>query len=940
MRDRFLSRLADTVLTHPRAALAVVLTLLLASLFVVPTLRVHAGHSSLVSEDDVHQRRFEDFLERFGSPNVLMAVVGGGNERLRRQLVDRLATRLPRAATDAPRRGCAATDGPNSPGCVRDVFGRVELDQVKSMALLYLPVESVEPVVEALSNSGEGLGLQALIELSGLRALFALMSAEIERRATEPPPEGARARKVARLAMDTVARFLDEVRLRVEQPARAKIPLEEALFEQGVRSGIDARGYLSSRDGAIKLAMVRPVNDSDEPSVVVPFVRYVQRHGAAATAELGRACAAGGGACPDGELRLRLTGLPAIIADETDLVNRDVLLTSLVAIAGIVALFVFGFRSVRQIVLGVSPLLVGLLWTLAFARLAFGHLNLVTAAFIATLLGLGIDFAVHLLSRFNELRGLGRAVPEATRAAILGAGPGILTGALTTAGAFVALAVNDFQAFSQLGVITGVGLLFVLGTTLVMMPAMLVLPKLRRFQGRPVAREPRVDVARVVTRAPLAFVLGALLIAGAMLLRAQEIPWSYDYMELMPRGLASVQAMATVSERTDYSANVAAIEVDSAARARATAAALRAKPSIRRVESIAGYIPTQQQRKLKLLARLEPILARASRPTAEPVDVARIRSAVQDLVDSFEDARFEAKRGGADQGELLVKPTRAARRLLATLERVPERGARPRLEQLQRALLADVARGVQVVRDNVAAEPVTVSSLLSRLPAGLADRLHSARRGTFAVYAYPARPIWDKENLRTFVAELRAVSPEVTGFPVTHWETSQAIERGFRRASVVAAVALVLLLLVDFRSPRYTLLALAPLAMGIAWMWGGISLLGIEYNFVNIIAFPLIIGIGVASGVHILHRYRQEGERDVAPVVRHTGMAVFLSAATTMVGFGSLSLARHQGAASLGTVLLLGVGSCLLTATLFLPALLQLLQRLRRRPAGPDDGSE
>jgi hypothetical protein len=265
--------------------------------------------------------------------------------------------------------------------------------------------------------------------------------------------------------------------------------------------------------------------------------------------------------------------------------------------------------------------------------------------------------------------------------------------------------------------------------------------------------------------------------------------------------------------------------------------------------------------------------------------------------------------------------------LREALEQLPPELGAKRLRGLQETLLDGMDQGIKILRDNVHAAPVTAASLIKELPSGMRDRLH--HEGKYAIYAYPARPIWDKSFLGKLVADLRSVSPEATGFPVTHWETSQGIERGFRQAAAVAAGVLVLLLLIDFRSLRYTLLALAPLSLGVVWMWGGISLLGISYNYVNIIAFPLIIGIGVASGVHILHRYRQEGEQDVAPVVRFTGMAIFLSAATTMVGFGSLALAQHRGAASLGLVLLFGVGACLVTSTLFLPALLALLKRMR-----------
>ena len=524
--------------------------------------------------------------------------------------------------------------------------------------------------------------------------------------------------------------------------------------------------------------------------------------------------------------------------------------------------------------------------------------------------------------------------------AILGAGPGILTGALTTAGAFVALAVNEFMAFSQLGVITGVGLLFVLCTTLTAMPAMLLLPSLRFLHGSTKApplehqAAPRIDLPGFIVRHPVALVIGGLAVAALMLLRAQQIPWSYDYLKLMPAGLTSVRAMQTLSDRTEFSAGVSAVVAGSVDEARRMAAKLRAKPTIRRVESLASFLPEDQGRKLALLRRLGRALdAPREAPPREAVELAGIKRALQELADALEDARFEAKRGGAEEAKLLAGPIGALQRLRRTLDRVPAADSTRRLAALQKLLLDGLDQGIALLKQNVHAEPITAAGLLAELPSGLRDRLFSGAggRGQFAVYAYPAQPIWDKAYLGRLITDLRAVSAESTGFPVTHWESSQGIERGFRHAAIVATIVLVLMLLIDFRSPRFTLLALAPLALGMAFMWGGISLLGLSYNFVNIIAFPLIIGIGVASGVHILHRYRQEGEQDVAPVVRFTGMAIFLSAATTMVGFGSLALAQHRGAASLGLVLLLGVGSCLLTATLFLPAVLELLRRRRAR---------
>ena len=663
--------------------------------------------------------------------------------------------------------------------------------------------------------------------------------------------------------------------------------------------------------------------------MVLPFVEYARRHGQAAARELGARCQANAAACPDGPLKLTLTGLPAIVADETVILKRDITLTTVAAIAGILCLFYFGFRSMRQTALGLLPLLTGLLLTLAFVRLTFGSLNLVTSAFIVTLLGLGIDFAVHLLSRFNEARQQGKDARDAAEAALLGAGPGILTGSLTTSGAFVALASSRFQAFSQLGIITGVGLISVLLVTLTMMPAMLVHPKLSFFVGalqppRKRRETPLFDLPGLVVRQRKLFVLGGVVIAGAMLVMAQSIPWSYDYMKLMPSGLASVEAMATLSKKSDFSAEVAAVVAKDLDQARTFSKQLAAKETIARVESAASFLPTDQAPKLKALARLRPLVGQPiKRPRAE-VDLAALGSALEELSDTLQDLHFDAKRAGADQAKLLAAPLKAVAGLRKAIKEAPADRTRKRLTALQVRLLRGVDLALDVLRENAAARPLSVETLLARLPGSLRDRMYA--NGRFAVYAYPAKPIWSKDYMGRFVADLRSVSPASTGFPVNHWENSISIERGFRDASIIACIALVLLLMLDFRSLRYTLLAVAPLAMGITWMWGGMSLLGFSYNFVNVIAFPLIIGIGVASGVHILHRYRQEGEADVAPVVRFTGMAIFLSAATTMVGFGSLTLAHHRGAASLGLVLLLGVGACLATSVLFLPALLKVLK--------------
>lgn len=702
---------------------------------------------------------------------------------------------------------------------------------------------------------------------------------------------------------------------------------QAALGGSAQSSGLDASGYLVSRDGTLHLAVVRPQDDSDDPDVVVSFVDYVDAVVREQVSKLGRVCTRQPARCAGGPLRARLTGMPALTAAEKKGLSRDLAMTTTLAIVGILALFVFGFRSVTQGLLGLAPLVVALVATLAFVRFTIGGLNMLTTAFIPTVLGLGIDFAVHLLSRFNEARRAGLSAEGAVRTSICGAGPAMVTGALTTAGAFLALTACDFKGFVHLGLITCVGLLFALLATLVVTASMLAWPRLSCLQRPPPA--PYLGnaqwVARLVARHRGLVLCAGMLITALMIWRASKIPWSYNYLDLLPKDAPAVEAMRELAQRTEFSGEVAALTVRDAQVERGVVQALRRKPTVGRIEALSLLVPSQQPAKQDQLRRLLPLLQRARElpPLAKAVALDSLRESLQQLRDTLQDLRFTAKQAGRAEAEWFASPLAALDRLERAITQAKPEVARANLAGAQNEILGGLRGAVALLTQSVSAPLLDEHRLLTLLPESLRERL--TRDGYHAVYVYPSRSLWSDGFLERFVAEVRDVDPDVTGFPVTYWETNLAIEGGFRRASLYAVLALCFLLLVDFRSLRYTVFALLPLGIGMAWMWGSMSLLGIRYNFANIIAFPLIIGIGVASSVHVLHRYKQEGERDIVPVIEHTGLAILLSAATTMVGFGSLSLASHRGAASLGQVLLIGVGACLATSTLLLPALLHVL---------------
>jgi predicted RND superfamily exporter protein len=213
------------------------------------------------------------------------------------------------------------------------------------------------------------------------------------------------------------------------------------------------------------------------------------------------------------------------------------------------------------------------------------------------------------------------------------------------------------------------------------------------------------------------------------------------------------------------------------------------------------------------------------------------------------------------------------------------------------------------------------------VPPLFAVRFVSRDGKSVALYAVPAGSFWETEVADRFSEDVRAVDPEASGLAMVHVAHGLIILQGFRRAALIAAAVIVVLLLVDFRSLRDSMLALLPTVLGWLWMLAAMSALSIEFNVANIVALPLVLGIGIAFGVHVMHRQRETDHPRIDDVIRGTGGAIFVAATTTMVGFAALTLSDYGGMRSLGIVMVIGIGTCLLATIFVLPAVLLLLRR-------------
>ena len=323
------------------------------------------------------------------------------------------------------------------------------------------------------------------------------------------------------------------------------------------------------------------------------------------------------------------------------------------------------------------------------------------------------------------------------------------------------------------------------------------------------------------------------------------------------------------------------------------------EPTIARVESALPFLPTETE----AVGQIRSFLGSISHVGATPLDRKALEESLAELEDALTDVSDEAFSAGFGALAASLEDARAlAEELNAQVNDAPPASeaewvrAQEELYGWTQGALRELNRTLQLPAPSISA-----------LPEAVRGRYLTAN-GRFLAYMHPTQSVFDEQFLDEYVAACKRVTPDVTGFPIVFHRMSGRITAGFYQAVAAGGALVFLLLLLDYRNLRHTLLAIVPLLLGILWMLGGMRLLGLSFNFANLVAVPLVIGVGIDNGVHIVHRVRLEGDRGMSVVLRHTGRAILIASLTTMIGFGSLALASHRGMASLGLVLLLGVG--------------------------------
>jgi hypothetical protein len=630
-------------------------------------------------------------------------------------------------------------------------------------------------------------------------------------------------------------------------------------------------------------------------------------------------------------LKVRLTGDMVVQSEEMSLVLHEVALAGIASLVLVTLILWYALESFRLLMATVLALVAGLFWTAGFAAVAIGHLNVLTVAFAVLYIGLGADFGIHLAMGYLEHKTGERGISTALRATGRRVGASLAFCALTTAIGFYAFIPTSYVAVAELGIISGTGVFLSLFATLTTYVALIALG-LGGSEKIAKSRLGRIDISLPtfpLTRPRLVCALSLLTLA-ACLLAIQYTRFDMNPLNVRDPRVDSVQAMKDLLTNEDISAWTIQALVDDIDEASALASRLEASPEINEVYTLRSFLPDDVDERLVRFAQMRKSLSEPVELTEE--ERGEGRDLVRDLRWTIEgygvalDLDAELRFGEGDDDPLVLKAERLREALSGLHAKLPdeddESGEVARklgLARLEQDVFGDLREVVDEVLEHLPTAPIG----LADLPASLARR-YVAPDGRARVEILSSTNLHVPGALEAFTDLVYSEHEAAGGAVVATVELGRSIVASLRQALAMAVVAIVGLLLVLWRSLKYALITVAPLLIGGVMTAAFTVVAYVPFNFANVIVLPLILGMGVDGGIHLVHRHRT-GLGTASNLLRTaTARAVLFSALTTIVSFATLGISHHMGIASLAQLLAAGITFMTLANVIVLPSLLVL----------------
>jgi hypothetical protein len=912
---RMLGKLAWAVIHRPRWFLwPQVILFALCVAYTVAFLQFDTNRSSLVGANKKYHQIYQQFKKEFPAPDDLVVVVESDNPEKNRQFVERIGAKIEAARIRVP--GRPGADETVETNLFARVMYRNDLKMLGRKALLFAPETSLVELQNKLHELRPFIA--PFLRTTNLVSLFDMINTQFR---TAKPEIDEETRSLVK-ALPALERILNQATASLQCSGTPPSPGVFSLFDTGneASQGI----YITFDNGRIYLATAQALTAKLNRPALARLRQLMEETKAEVPG-----------------VNVGLTGEPVLELDEMDQSQSDTLVASMVALILCALIFVYGYNETGRPLKATVCLIVGIGYTMAFTTAAVGHLNILTITFVPILIGLAIDFGVHLVTRYEEELRHGGTEEAAMTKALVFTGQGIFTGAFTTAGAFLAMGFTDFRGIREMGIICGGGLLVCLVPMLTLLPVLLLRGRqnvIDHDQATKIDHRERIENLWLKRPVLVTGITAVSCLLGLTQLR--RVTFDYNLLNMQSAGLPAVEFegkliqattnMATFAYTNDSGRSLlfAAVVANSVPEAVALEARIRQLPAVAHVDSVARFLVGDPADKLRLIGGIKAELAsfQFRPPDPEPVNVPELSQSLYSLAGYAALAHEEAVKASPEVAARLV----ALRREIEKLRKEMLRGGpddreyyAAQLGAYQRALFEDLKSTFEVLRDQDNRAGLRVEDL----PASLRARF-IGEHGQHLLQVYPRENIWERENQKEFVRQLRTVDPNVTGTPVQLLEYTSLLKSSYEEAALYSLAVIALLVFIHFRGVGSVLLALTPVAVGSLWLGGLMGWGHIALNPANIMMLPLVIGIGVTNGIHILNRFAEEQSPSL--LAKSTGKAVLVSGLTTIAGFGSLVLAQHQGIRSLGMIMATGVATCMVAGLTFLPALLNLLMRKQR----------
>lgn len=891
-RDQFLGKWGRWAATRWRASIAIAIGVTAIMAVGVSMVRPEFTFYSIMPTGSEKVRDLKTITETFPAASSIIVVVDGdGGARARvTSAIDALEEELRNPALSE---------------YVAHVYGRMDMEFLTEHGLMLTDAADVRRLANANAEPG-------------LVPFFRSLNDDLEREY---------AGNEASLADDeelVIAQFeaLEQLLAMVETAASGEeVPADQ--IRTIVNRYLVGDGYLLNRDNTMGLLFIEPTFTINDVGPMVNGIPELERIIQARADELG--------------VTTGLTGFTVVGKDEAVTAEQGLATSTTIALGLILLVIIVAFRMFSAPLICGVPLVIGVVWTIGVAGFVLRRLNIMTAMYMVALLGLGIDYAIHMLTTYRQERDAGADFADAVGAAFNKSGSGVLTGALTTAVAFLALQVGESPIVRELGVVAGSGVLCELIAMFLILPGLLGLRNHRNAKrGRAESRLLRRvspgatllgGLGGAIGKRPLVFALVMVAAGAAISTQASDVEIEGNIMNMEAKGLESVELQDLMVEEFSMAPDFLSVTTTSLAELRSLSEELEELSTVEMADSIIPYLPAEDEttERAREIRRLWRIVAEASVP--DNVDAGSLAAEVDRLWMNIVEMADLAYFSDMD-------------RLFATLNRIVgldadgQKVAETPIDRLPFALESTAAGELAGFQERFAGamramllsmanpEPVT----LQMIPERVRNSYVSPDGNRFLLNIIPKQNPWEPEFRSIYTTQVESVTDRATGMLLAADQMFTIARVDGVRAAIAALVVIFVLLLLDFRNPVTAIVTLLPLLLSFGALFGFMALTGIKFDFINILAVPLLIGIGIDDAVHINHRYLQEGPGTISTVVGKTGTALLLTSVTTIIGFASFIPSIMRAMRSSGIVLSLAMALAFLFSVLLHPAVLVLIR--------------